>query len=157
MLSSKNLNLTVTELFIRSRKLNISLVFITQCHFQKYQINFYVLFHYQSSERNKAQQIAFNHSLDTDFRDFINFYKNSTAKPYSFLVINTALASVNPLRFKKNLVERIYKVIMTTDNETTNEKLQYDINVEAAKISAFSSGKTDKYQYLAKEEILLSD
>ena len=72
-------------------------------------------------------------------------------------MINTALASVNSLRFKKNLVERIYKVIMAIDKETTNEKLQYDINVKAAKISAFSSGKTDKYQYLAKEEILLSD
>ena len=40
--------------------------------------------------RNKQelQQIAFNHSLDTDFKDFMNLYKKCTAKPYSFLVID---------------------------------------------------------------------
>ena len=38
-----------------------------------------------------------------------------------------------------------------------DEKLQYDINREAAKISALSSGKIDKYEYLAGEEILRSD
>ena len=37
------------------------------------------------------------------------------------------------------------------------ENLQYDINRGAAKISALSSGKIDKYEYLAGEEILLSD
>ena len=37
------------------------------------------------------------------------------------------------------------------------EKLQYDINREAAKISALSSGKIDKYKYLTGEEILPSD
>ena len=35
-----------------------------------------------------------------------------------------------------------------------DEKLQYDINREAAKISALSSGNIDKYQYFAGEELL---
>ena len=39
--------------------------------------------------------------------------------------------------------------------KTKNEKLQYDINKAAAKISALSSGKIDKYEYLTGEEILL--
>ena len=38
----------------------------------------------------------------------------------------------------------------------SNEKLQYDINRDAAKISALSSGKIDKYEYLTGEKILLS-
>ena len=38
-----------------------------------------------------------------------------------------------------------------------DEKLQYDINREAAKISALSSGKIDKYEYLTGEEILPSN
>ena len=37
----------------------------------------------------------------------MNLYKKCTAKPYSFLVINAALASDNPSHFKENLLERI--------------------------------------------------
>ena len=37
----------------------------------------------------------------------MNLYKNCNAKPYSFLVIDTALASDNPLHIRKNLLERI--------------------------------------------------
>ena len=46
---------------------------------------------------------------------------------------------------------------MTIGDEIRDENLQYDINKEAAKISALSSGKTDKYEYLTGEEILPSD
>ena len=46
---------------------------------------------------------------------------------------------------------------MTIDGQIENEKLQYNINNEAAKISALSSGKIDKYEYLTGEEILPSN
>ena len=46
---------------------------------------------------------------------------------------------------------------MTIDDKIKYEKLQYDINREAAKISALSSGKIDKYEYLTGKEILLFD
>ena len=46
---------------------------------------------------------------------------------------------------------------MTIQDQITDEKLQYDINREAAKISALSSGKIDKYEYLTGEEILSSN
>ena len=46
---------------------------------------------------------------------------------------------------------------MTIDNQIRDEKLQYDVNREAAKISALSSGKIDKYEYLTGEEILSSN
>ena len=45
---------------------------------------------------------------------------------------------------------------MTIDDKIRDENLQYDINREAAKISAFSSGKIDKYEYLTGEEMLPS-
>ena len=45
---------------------------------------------------------------------------------------------------------------MTVDNQIKAEKLQYDISREAAKISALSSGKINKYEYLTGEEILPS-
>ena len=46
---------------------------------------------------------------------------------------------------------------MTIDDKIRDENLQYDINGESAKISALSSGKIDKYEYLTGEEILPSD
>ena len=54
--------------------------------------------------KKQLQQIAFNHSSDIEFKDL---YKKFTTKPYSFLVIDCTLASDNPLRFRKNLLERI--------------------------------------------------
>ena len=46
---------------------------------------------------------------------------------------------------------------MNIDDQIKDEKLQYDVNREAAKISALSSGKIDKYEYLTGEEMLLSN
>ena len=107
MLSNKNLNPIVTELFIRGRKLQISLVFITESYFpvpKNIRLNSR---HSKQTNKQELQQIALNHSSDIDFKDFINLYKICTAKPYHFLVIAATLASDNPLRFKKSLSERI--------------------------------------------------
>ena len=60
--------------------------------------------------KQKLQQIAFNHLLDIDFKDFMNLYKICTAKLFSFLVIETTLASDNPLHFRKNLLEKIKNI-----------------------------------------------
>ena len=57
--------------------------------------------------KREIQQIAFNHSSDIDFQDLLNLYKKCTAKPYSFLVIDSTLASDNASRFRKNILERI--------------------------------------------------
>ena len=46
---------------------------------------------------------------------------------------------------------------MTIEDRIKDEKLKYEINREAAKISALSSGKLDKYEYLTGEEILPSN
>ena len=46
---------------------------------------------------------------------------------------------------------------MTLEDQIRNEKLQYDINRESAKISSLSSGNTDKYEYLTGQEILSSN
>ena len=46
---------------------------------------------------------------------------------------------------------------MTNNDKIIDEKLQYNINRETAKISTLSSGKINKYKYLTDEEILPSD
>ena len=55
----------------------------------------------------QLQQIAYNHSSDIDFKDFMSPYKKRTAKSYSFLVIDAALASDNSSCVRKNLLERM--------------------------------------------------
>ena len=53
----------------------------------------------------------------------MNLYTECTAKPYSFLVTDTPLASDNPSRFRINLLERIQKLIMTIGDKIRDEKL----------------------------------
>ena len=57
------------------------------------------------------------------------------------------IPSDNSLSFRKNLLEKMKKLIMTIYDKIRDEKLQDVINREAAKISALSSGKIDKYEY----------
>ena len=58
------------------------------------------------SSKQEIEEIVLNHKY-IDFKCFMNLYKKCTAKPYSFLVIDTTLASHNSSRFRKNLLETI--------------------------------------------------
>ena len=49
----------------------------------------------------------YNHLLDTDFKDFMNLYKNCAEKPYSLLIIDAPLVSYNTSHLRKNLLERM--------------------------------------------------
>ena len=106
MINNKIWNSVVTELFIRRRKLNISLVFITQSYFKvpkDVRLNTTHFLIMKIPNRRELQQIVLNHSSDIDFKNFIKIYKKCTDEPYSFLVNDTSLASDDPLRFRKNL------------------------------------------------------
>ena len=70
--------------------------------------------------------------------------------------IDYTLASDNPLRFKKNLLETRQKLIMKTGDKIRFDKEKYDVNKEVAEISTLSSGEIDKYKYVINEELLLS-
>ena len=104
MINNNKLNPIVPELFIRGRKLNISIVFITQSYFKvpkNVRLNSTHFFIMKIPNKRELQQIALNHSSDIDF---MNIYKKYTKEPYSFLVNDTTLPSDNPLRFRKNLL-----------------------------------------------------
>ena len=106
MINNKKLNSIVTELFIRDRKLNISLVFIMQSDFKvpkDVRLNTTHFFITKIPNKRELQQITLNHSSDISTKDFIDIYKKCTAEPYSFLVNVTTLASDMPLIFRKNL------------------------------------------------------
>ena len=107
LINNKKLNPIVTELFIRGRKLNISIALITQSYFKvpkdlrSNSTHFFIM---KIPNKRELQQIALNHSSDIDFKDFIKIFKKCTAEPYSFLVNDTTLPSNDPLRFRKNLL-----------------------------------------------------
>ena len=103
---NKKLNSIVTELLIRGRKSNISLVFISQSYFKvpkDVRNNSTPFFIMKIPNNRELQQITISHSSDINAWDFIEIYRKYTDKPYSFLVIDTTLPSNNPLRFRKNL------------------------------------------------------
>ena len=78
MISNKRLSPVVTELFIRGRKLNISIVFITQSYFKvpkDVRLNSTHFFIMKIPNKRELQQIALNHSSDVDFKGFMKIYK----------------------------------------------------------------------------------
>ena len=107
MINNNNLNPIVTELSIRGKKLNISIVFIPQSYFKvpkDVRLNSTHFFIMKIPNKRELQQIALNHSSDIDFKDFIKIYTKYTKEPYSFSVNDTTLPSDDPSRFRKNLL-----------------------------------------------------
>ena len=108
MINNKTLNSIVTELLIRGRNLNIFFVFITQsyCKVPKdVRFNTTHFFIAKNPNRRELRELVTNHSWDISAKDFTNIYRKSTVDPYSLLVNDTTLASDNPLRFRKLLLE----------------------------------------------------
>ena len=108
IMSTKTFQAVIKELFIRCRKLNISLVFITKCSFSVPKDVRLSSTHYLSMKINiktEVQNIAVNNSADIDYKDFKKIYGECTKEPYNFLTIDTTLPASNPLRFRKNLFD----------------------------------------------------
>ena len=107
MESNKKLSPKVTELFLRGRKLNISLAFISQSYFKvrkTIRLNVIHYFIMEIPNKRELQQIVSNHSSDIDFKDFMKLYKEYNKETFSFLVNDTTLSSDNLLRFGKNVL-----------------------------------------------------
>ena len=85
MIHNKKLNSIVTELFIRGRKLNIFLVFITQSYFKvpkDVRLNTSHFFIAKIPNKRELQQFAIYHSSDVNTKDFANIYRKCTAESY---------------------------------------------------------------------------
>ena len=77
----------IKELFIRCRKLNISLVFITQSYFsvpKEVRLNSTHYLIMKINPRKELQNVAINHSANIDYKDFIKIYREYTKEPFSF-------------------------------------------------------------------------
>ena len=103
MINTKKRNPVVTELFIRGRKIGISIAFITQSYFKvpkDVRLNSTHFFIIKIPNKRELQQIALNHSSDIDFKDFMKIYKKCTAEPYY-----TTLPSDDPLMLRNNFLK----------------------------------------------------
>ena len=106
IMTNKKFQVIIKELFIKYRKVNITLVFITQSYFSVPKDVRLNLTHYlimKINNRKELQNIAINHSADIDYKYFLKIYRECTKEPYSFLTIDTTLPASDSLRFRKNL------------------------------------------------------
>ena len=106
IMTNKKYQAITKELFIRCRKLNFSLAFITQFYFfvpKDVRSNSTHYFIMKINNKSELQNIVINHSADIDHKDFMKIYRECTKKTYSFLTIDTTLLASDLLRFRKNL------------------------------------------------------
>ena len=108
IMTNKRFEVIIKELFLRCRKLIISLVFISDFYFsvsKEVRLNSTHYLIMKIHNKRELQQIAINHSADIDYKGFLKIYRNCTNEPYSFFTIDTALHADNPIRFRKNVLD----------------------------------------------------
>ena len=106
ILTNKKFQAIIRELFIRCRKLNISLVFIIQSYFsvpKDVRLNSTHYLIMKINNKRELQNIVINHSADIDYKNCMKVYRECTKEPFNFLTIDTTLPASNPLKFRKNL------------------------------------------------------
>ena len=92
VMSDKKAQQILKDLFIRCRKLNILVCFLTQSYFSvpkdvRLNCTHYILF--KLNNRRELQNSAIDHSADIDYEDFIKIYRDCTKEHFNFLAIDT--------------------------------------------------------------------
>ena len=92
VMSDKKAQQVLKELFIKYRKLNISLCFLTQSYFNvprdvRLNCTHYIIF--KLNKKRQLQNIVIDHSCDVDYKDFVKIYRNCTKELFNFLTIDT--------------------------------------------------------------------
>ena len=107
IMTNKKFQVIIKELFIRCRKLNISLVFTTQSYLsvpKEVRLNSTNYLIMKIHNKRELQNIAINHSADIDYKDIFKIYRNCTKESYSFLTIDTTLPADD--------LERIFQILL---------------------------------------------
>ena len=102
IMSNKKIQAVVKELFIRCRKLNISLVFISQSYFsvpKDVRLNSTHYLIMKISNKRELQNIAINHSANIYYKYFVKIYRECRKESYSFSTIVATVPACDPLRF----------------------------------------------------------
>ena len=106
----KNFQQIIKELFYRARKINVSIVFITQCYFRtlkdaRLHSTHYILM--KIGNKKELNSIAEEKSGNLDYKDFLKMYNYCTSKPYSFMTIDARPNAT--MVFRKSFTELPYK------------------------------------------------
>ena len=109
---SEKFKAILKELVIRCRKLNISIVFITQSYFRtpkdaRLNSTHYILM--KIGNKKELKSIAEENSIHLDFKDFLKIYNYCTKDPYSFMMVDTRPTA--RVTFKKNFNEPVQNFI----------------------------------------------
>ena len=114
VMRNKKFQIIIKELFVRCRKLNISLPFIMQSYFSVPKDARLNLAHYlimKINSRKELQNIIhysrINHFADIEYQDFMRIYRECTREPFHFLTIDTTLPASNSLTFRKKLFDSL--------------------------------------------------
>ena len=97
-------------MFLRCRKLNILLVFMTQSYFlvpKDVRLNSTHYLITKINNKRELQNIAINYSADIDHQDLMKMYRECTKEPFNILTLDTTLPASNLLRCRKNLFESL--------------------------------------------------
>ena len=107
IMANKKCQQILEELFIRSRKTNISLVFISKSYFfvpKNVRLNCMHYYIMKISNQIELSNIAQNHTSDIVYKDFLKMYCNYTKKTFDFFTIENTLPSDNSLKYHQNLL-----------------------------------------------------
>ena len=148
VMSGRRAQHILKDLFIRCKKLNTSIWFLTQSYFSVPKdviLNYthYILF--KLKNKIELQNKAINHSADTDYKEFME----------SVLVSLSIFLNIDTTKYKaftKNF-DGTLENIKDQLKFFNNNQADYDLYRKNVKISAFSSGKLDKYEYLTCEDL----
>ena len=107
---NKNFKRIIKELFYRARKINVSIVFITQSYFRalknaRLNSTRYILI--KIGNKKELKSIAEEKSGNLDYKDFLKMYNYCTREPYSFMTID--MRPIATMVFRKNFTELPYK------------------------------------------------
>ena len=92
VMSDKKAQQVLKELFIKCRKLNIGLCFLTQSYFsvpKDVRLNCTHFIIFKLNNKRGLENTAINHSPDINYKDFVKIYRDCTKEPYNFLTIDT--------------------------------------------------------------------
>ena len=117
IMRSEKFKAIVKELFIRCRKLNISIVFITQSYFRtpkdaRLNSTHYILM--KIGNKKELKSIAEENSGHLDFKDFLKIYNYCTNEPYSFMMVDTRPTAC--VTFKKNFDKPLMSAIFINND-----------------------------------------
>ena len=156
IITNRRFQSIVKELFIRCRKLNMSLVCIPQSYFifpKEVKLNSTHLIMKVYNKR-MLRNIAANHSANINYKSFMNIYKECTSKSYFFLLLILHYLLIIFCVFVKLIIKMtLIDEIKILHYKIKANQAQSNVDREEANISALSSSVLEKYKYLIGKDL----